>query len=483
MRIRITGLLILLLLCCLLFECEKKMSEDYLLRINNKDYLHAEDFFKRYIKSDSFKDNVSFSVETLKEYINLYLLDDQIYIVEAENLGYDKQDKFAAAFEMKKRQILTQRDGLLYQHVLPKPPPIDSTTLREFYDRRQFKLRIARIVVESEQLADSLYQALKAGADFGETARKFSLEFDSADRDGELPNPIYWGSMGQTFEESAFSTKVGEFSEPIYSDFTYQILKVLEKIPLSQNPFSEQDRRLRMQFIMVAKKRDMEKYISSLYDTYQVTLIDSTAKLLSQLYLSCSAEGKQGLDLSELSISQKEQLVVTFADAGWNVEQFSKEYEKQGTLAKLPLRNSLEVKNLVRRVLVPELTYIDAKALKTDQSKPFLREFKIFRDRILMKKAIQDLVTSRIDAKEYEIRDFYKMHQAEYAGHTYAEVRETCKNRLILEKEHAEVKLVAYKLKRKYEIDYNTDLLKKLADDITALRRRPAPPQRNLNVQ
>ena len=75
---------------------------------------------------------------------------------------------------------------------------------------------------------DSIYQALKAGADFAELARTLSDDKGSARNGGELP----WITKGQTlpdFEKAAFALEVGQMSAPVLSQAGYHIIKMIDK--------------------------------------------------------------------------------------------------------------------------------------------------------------------------------------------------------------------------------------------------------------
>lgn len=77
----------------------------------------------------------------------------------------------------------------------------------------------------AEQLADSIYNALKNGADFMALAKEKSQDIGSAPNGGN----IGWISKGQTlkaFEETAFSLKDGEISKPVLSEVGYHIIKM-----------------------------------------------------------------------------------------------------------------------------------------------------------------------------------------------------------------------------------------------------------------
>ncbi len=75
-----------------------------------------------------------------------------------------------------------------------------------------------------QQRADSVYDALKKGADFAELAKRLSDDKGTAVKGGKLP----WIVKGQTvkaFDEAIFSMKVGELSKPILTEYGYHIIK------------------------------------------------------------------------------------------------------------------------------------------------------------------------------------------------------------------------------------------------------------------
>lgn len=88
------------------------------------------------------------------------------------------------------------------------------------------------VVTDSMKIAtknkiDSIYAALKAGADFNELAKKESDDHGSAKNGGELP----WfgrGRMVPPFEQHAFDMAVGEMCEPFETNYGYHIIKKLE---------------------------------------------------------------------------------------------------------------------------------------------------------------------------------------------------------------------------------------------------------------
>ena len=75
---------------------------------------------------------------------------------------------------------------------------------------------------------DSIYAALKNGADFADLAKRLSQDPGSAKDGGVLP----WIGPGQTvkeFEDQAYALQKGEMSQPFQSPFGYHIILMKDR--------------------------------------------------------------------------------------------------------------------------------------------------------------------------------------------------------------------------------------------------------------
>jgi peptidyl-prolyl cis-trans isomerase D len=104
------------------------------------------------------------------------------------------------------------------------------------------------ILVKEETQAKDVLKRLEQGEDWSAIAAEVSQDTGNKDKGGDLG----WfgkGAMVAEFEQSAFSLKVGEISQPVKTSFGYHIIQVLghEERPLSaaelntakQNKFNE----------------------------------------------------------------------------------------------------------------------------------------------------------------------------------------------------------------------------------------------------
>lgn len=91
-------------------------------------------------------------------------------------------------------------------------------------------LRLSQQADASEQgkvkmRADSIYNELKKGADFGEMAKKYSEDPGSAANGGKI-GQISRGQTLKEFEDAAFALKDGEMCAPVLSPVGYHIIKM-----------------------------------------------------------------------------------------------------------------------------------------------------------------------------------------------------------------------------------------------------------------
>ncbi|HEY9077504.1 MAG TPA: peptidylprolyl isomerase [Anaerolineaceae bacterium] len=81
------------------------------------------------------------------------------------------------------------------------------------------------ILVDKEDLANTIYNRISAGENFADLAKEFSK--DSSSSSGGDLDWFTRGVMVKEFEDTAFALKVGEVSKPVKSEFGYHLIQVL----------------------------------------------------------------------------------------------------------------------------------------------------------------------------------------------------------------------------------------------------------------
>ncbi len=83
------------------------------------------------------------------------------------------------------------------------------------------------ILVKTAGEAQQIKKAIDEGGDFEYYARAYSI-CPSARNNGDL-GYFGRGQMVKEFERAAFATPVGEVSNPVYTQFGWHLIKVLDK--------------------------------------------------------------------------------------------------------------------------------------------------------------------------------------------------------------------------------------------------------------
>ncbi len=153
------------------------------------------------------------------------LITGEVVFQESLRQGLDKDKNVLAKLEDAKRQILVST--MVEKLVSEK---MGEEQIKKYYDdhKKDFKqVKASHILVNQEDQAKDVYKQLKAGADFSELAKKYSVDTGTKDNGGDL-GYFTRGQMVEPFEDMAFSLKVNKFGEPIKTDYGYHIIKVLD---------------------------------------------------------------------------------------------------------------------------------------------------------------------------------------------------------------------------------------------------------------
>jgi peptidyl-prolyl cis-trans isomerase SurA len=202
-------------------------NDPVLIKIENENITRSE-FEKVYNKNNS-KD-AAFDSESLHDYLNLYI-NYKLKVKEAEEMKLDTSEAFITELIGYRKQLaqpyLTDRD-------------VSERLIKEAYDRLQYDVRAAHILIKvaadamPKDTLEAYNKAMKArerlnkGADFAVVARELSDDPSAKENGGDLG---YFTAMQMVypFESAAYSTKPGNISMPVRTNFGYHIIKVMDK--------------------------------------------------------------------------------------------------------------------------------------------------------------------------------------------------------------------------------------------------------------
>ncbi len=221
-------ILLLLLSSFLAFFCQKG---DYIARVGNsyltREYLNAQ-----------LPEGVELNRENLPQILEKWSHSELLY-QEAKRRGFDKRA------DVKYRLEQLTKDFLVNEFVENETKKVTCTRAEalDYFNRHKeeflYEIKIMRIVVADEKLANSLWQAIKSGKDFKSLAAEFSQ--DLILKGGEESVYIPRGALTDpTLEEKIFALAPGAVSEVIKTQEGYQIVKLVDKKKVKKDiTFSE----------------------------------------------------------------------------------------------------------------------------------------------------------------------------------------------------------------------------------------------------
>jgi len=192
----------------------------------------------------------------------------------------------------------------------------------------------------AKQIADSVYQKLKAGEDFAKLAKKYSMDKGSAVNGGD----IGFFSRNQTvrpFDEAAFNLKrEGDYSGVIQSQFGFHII---ELTGIQAYPSFDKDRD---ELLKIFKSKQYNEVYNKLLDSLRTRYnYSANSKIIIKIH-SIIDTASNGTDLSVLPDTIKSQTLFTENNKTYSVDDYivfmkSLPKKENESLAGLPLEEGI----------------------------------------------------------------------------------------------------------------------------------------------
>ena len=288
-----------------------------IMEIDGKPVTKSE-FLQIYLKNNP---NPKFDKASLDEYVEMFTK-FKLKVAEAEKLGYDTIPKL-------KKEL----DG--YRKQLALPYLIDSmenqAMVAQAYDRIQNEVRASHILIRVDANASpkdtliaynrimSLKARIEKGEDFAAVAKmKNGSEDPSAASNGGDLGFFTAFQMVYPFEEKAFTTQIGQVSDPFRTRYGYHIVKVTDKRPSRGT--------IKVAHIMVSTGKDAtneakvnaEKKINEIYDKLNA---GEKWETLVSLHSDDANSVKKNGELPAFGSGTTQRMVPAFEDAAFDLKE------------------------------------------------------------------------------------------------------------------------------------------------------------------
>lgn len=310
--------------------------------------IHESEFLYIYTKNNP---NPSFKKKDLDAYMELFI-NYKLKVKEAERLGYDTIPKL-------QNELAQYRKQLALPYMIDKEK--NEKLIEEAYYRTENELRASHILIrvqpnskpEDTLKAYNRIMALRdriiAGEDFSKVAgSKGGSEDPSVKMNkGDLG---YFSALQMVypFEETAFSTKVGEISMPVRTKFGYHIINPVD--------FRKAKGKMKAAHIMVlcphdASKSDVTAAEEKINEIHAKLVEGADFTEMAKKFSDDQSSKAKGGALPEFGAGAKQRMVPEFEIAAFGLD-------KDGDFSK-PFRTGYGFHIVMRKSLTPVPSYED----------------------------------------------------------------------------------------------------------------------------
>jgi parvulin-like peptidyl-prolyl isomerase len=210
------------------------------------------------------------------------LLDQKVFLAEAERLGYGEKPEIQRAVHAFETQLLVPR---YLQETVGANVKVTREDLETYYQehreqlRRPPKVRLGQITVTSMKQAEELARQLRQGADLAWLARQ-----QSSDRYAETGGDRGWYTPlpdVEDFNRDLFTAETGTILDPLELEGNVVILKVLAREEQGIYEFDEITGNIRSAVEQQIMLRDMKIFMDKLRARAEITIYQDRLARLS----------------------------------------------------------------------------------------------------------------------------------------------------------------------------------------------------------
>jgi len=240
---------------------EKKVEGTAIAKVNNEVFTIEE-------LEEQIPPYLSIPADRKKAFVDEWINTELVY-QEAIKKGIDKDETVQKKLRLLTKQYLANE---LLSKRLEGAADISDFEVTEYFEehKRDFnsQIKIAHILLGTEDEAKKILEKLNAKEDFINLARTFSHDTLTAKNGGLLPRYFKFGEMGDTpeFESAAFGIKnIGGLTGVVKSNFGYHIIKLIDRKPTKEKITLEDiGTQIKQYLAQTKQKQIMDEWIDSL---------------------------------------------------------------------------------------------------------------------------------------------------------------------------------------------------------------------------
>lgn len=363
------SLLMLFSLFVLSCSSVEEHEENVLAKIDNLSVTTTqfENAFKEYYYRTGQVLNQDFDTKKaiLNTEFNTYVL-----AVFAQDLGIDKTEEAIQKKEAIKRRVINEE---YLNQIILSDIEVSEQELQEYFLRFNTQLRASHIFARSERQIEEYSNRLAKGESFDSLAKEAFRNSYMAENGGDVGR-FTTDDLDIAFENTAFSLRLNEISEPVKTVQGYSIVKLTERVTkpiLTEYDFAQKRNQLNSYVLKKKKELATRDHIEKFSENISIkqNTLENLWESIDQNY-----EGMLSKDPEFLSsISSDNQILAKYKDFSFNMSDFVSEYLISSSPMINTIQNESSLREFVIGVAYRSFLLQQAKATGIDQQ-PLVQE-------------------------------------------------------------------------------------------------------------
>ena len=239
-------------------------------KVNGQEITNGE---LRFAEAEIGSELAGVPAESRRRVLVEYLVEAHLMAQAAEKAQLASGPDFDA--RMKYYRMRALRDAFFENKVRDD---VGETQAKALYDERvkaipaQQEVRARHILVKTEDEAKKISKEIAGGADFAESAKKYSQD-SGAEGGGDL-GYFARGQMVKPFEDAAFGLEKGKVSNPVQSEFGWHLIKVEDKRDRQPPAFEEVKDQITASLI----QQKLQATVQEMRESAKIEIVDPDVK-------------------------------------------------------------------------------------------------------------------------------------------------------------------------------------------------------------
>jgi peptidyl-prolyl cis-trans isomerase C len=377
----------------------KKASDKVLARVNGSPI--TEDDLIYAIEIEHRREDLSGAKKLDIRGFLKRMIDEKLIIEEARSMGFED-----TLLVKKKVHDFIVRESVvrLYKDEIASKIKVTDEEVREFFKKNYEKYNLRIIEVGTKEKAEEIMGMLKKGEDFGELAKRYSTHYSAKDG-GKVTYTRLVLSQFPIFESVVAKLKPFEISEPVEINGKFYIIQMLGKEAPSEEELKEKKSAIRERIRKIKEEKKSQEYLEHLR---QKADIEINRELISLIYKTAKEKGVDELKNDQRPVVKVNGDILTVGDFLIMTKDATVEHYMR----------------LVKRWIDNKLVDQEALSRHYDEKEPLKQMIQRYKDQILKRVFIANIVIPQIRVDEERLRQYYEEHKEKYRTPTLYRIQQ-----------------------------------------------------------